>query len=154
MSKEETLKLLKTQVGEEVHVSDWLPMTQERINQFAQATGDFQWIHTDPARAATESPWRSTIAHGYLTLALYPMMRGLVAGEVPYPGVRTVINYGLNKLRFTSAVRVNTRIRARSRLLEAEEFPGGVQMIEEFTVEVEGDRKPALIAEVIMRLYF
>ena len=101
-------------MGQEVHLSDWLAITQQRIDAFADATSDHQWIHVDPARAAAESPWGTTIAHGYLTLSLYPMMRGLVVGETAiYPGVRQVINYGLDKLRFPNAVKVGSRIRVR-----------------------------------------
>ncbi len=146
---------LLAKVGQEVHVSDWLQMTQERINAFAAATGDFQWIHTDPERAAEESPWRRTIAHGYLTMSLYPMLRGIVKEDAPpYPGVRTVINYGLNKLRFTNAVKEGATLRSRTRLLAVEDVSGGLQITEEFTVELEGEKKPACIAEVLMRLYF
>ena len=97
MSIENARAELLAKVGQEVHVSDWMQMTQERINAFAAATGDFQWIHTDPERAAKDSPWRRTIAHGYLTMSLYPLLRGIVNEDTPlYPGVRTVINYGMN----------------------------------------------------------
>jgi acyl dehydratase len=146
-------KLLE-QVGQEVHVSDWVEITQQRINAFADATSDHQWIHVDPVRAARESPWRQTIAHGYLTLSLYPMLRGLVAEQKPYEGVRTVINYGLNKLRFVNAVRSGARLRGRAKLLAIEDFKGGLQMTEEFTAEIEGESKPACVGEVVMRLYF
>ncbi|MDH5273930.1 MAG: MaoC family dehydratase, partial [Gammaproteobacteria bacterium] len=92
---------LQPRIGQEIHRSDWLLVSQQRINEFAQATGDHQWIHTDPVRAARESPWKTTIAHGYLTLSLYPLLRGLVdAGQPLFPGVTRVINYGLDKLRF------------------------------------------------------
>lgn len=146
---------LLAKVGQETHVSDWLEITQERINAFAAATGDFQWIHTQPERAAKESPWRRTIAHGYLTMSLYPMLRGIVdEAKPPYPGVRTVINYGMNKLRFVNAVREGARVRGRTKLLAVDDFKGGLQLTEEFTVELEGETKPALVGEVLMRLYF
>ena len=146
---------LLQQVGQETHASDWLQVTQERINAFAAATGDFQWIHTDPERAAKESPWRKTIAHGYLTLSLYPLLRGIVdEGKPPYEGVRTVINYGLNKLRFVNAVREGSNVRGRSKLVAVDEFKGGLQITEEFTVDIDGETKPALVGEVLMRLYF
>jgi acyl dehydratase len=149
------LAQLSTQVGEELHVSDWFDITQDRVDAFAAATGDHQWIHTDRERAAKESPWRGTIAHGYLTLGLYPMLRGFVeADRPPFPGVRTVVNYGLNKLRFINAVRVGARVRGRARLVGVEEFRGGLQLTEEFTVDIDGEGKPACVAEVIMRLYF
>ncbi len=155
MSQQELLLDLKGRVGEEVHVSDWLEVTQDRINALADATGDHQWIHVDVARAARESPWGSTIAHGYLTLSLYPMLRGLVSsGEPPYPGAKQAINYGLDRLRFPSPVKAGSRVRARCRLLAVEEVAGGLQITEKFTAEVEGQEKPACVAEAIMRLYF
>ena len=155
MSIEAAQALLESKVGQEIHLSDWLEITQERVNAFAQATDDHQWIHTDPERAARESPWRTTIAHGYLTLSLYPALRGLVDTEQQViPGVTTVVNYGLNKLRFTSAVKVGARVRGHTVLRAVEQIKGALQITEEFTVEIEGQSKPAGIAEVIMRLYF
>jgi acyl dehydratase len=149
----ELLAQLTARVGQEVHVSDWLTITQQRIDAFADATSDHQWIHVDPVRAAAESPWGSTIAHGYLTLSLYPMMRGLVGERPIYPGVRQVINYGLDKLRFPNAVKVGSRIRVRCVLARLEAVKGGVQTTEQATFEIETDPKPACIAEAIMRLY-
>jgi len=155
MSSEAALTLLQSKLGQELHVSDWLEITQERINDFARATDDHQWIHTDPERAAKESPWRTTIAHGYLTMSLYPMLRGIVDAEKQMiPGVKTVVNYGLNKLRFTNAIKTGSRVRGHAVLTAVEEIKGAVQITEEFTVEIEGQSKPAAIAEVIMRLYF
>ena len=155
MSAQHALEQLRGRIGQEIHVSDWVPIEQERVNLFAEATGDHQWIHVQPERAARESPWRTTIAHGYLTLALYPMLRGLVAeGRPLFPGVTNVVNYGINKLRFTNAVKVGARVRGRSVLRAAEEFRGGVQIVEEFTVEIEGESKPACVGELVMRLYF
>jgi len=149
------LATLSAAVGREVHVSNWLQVTQQRVNEFAEATGDHQWIHVDHERAVRESPWRTTIAHGYLTLSLYPMLRGLVDSQTPpYPGVRQVINYGLDKLRFPNAVKVGARIRARCTILRVEEIPGALQIAEQYTVEIEGEAKPACVAEAIMRLYF
>jgi acyl dehydratase len=151
----DVLATLQGQVGQEIHRSDWLEVTQARIDAFAAATGDHQWIHTDVARAAAESPYRATIAHGYLTLSLYPLLRGLVdAGAPLFPGVQRVINYGLDKLRFPNAVRAGSRVRARCVLLRAEAVPGGLQMSEQYTVEIEGEAKPACVAEAIMRAYF
>jgi acyl dehydratase len=146
---------LQARVGQEIHLSDWLEVTQERINAFAAATGDHQWIHVDVDRAARESPWKATIAHGYLTLSLYPLLRGLVdAGQPLFPGVRQVMNYGLDRLRFPNAVRSGSRVRARCVLLKVEEVPGGLQLSEQYTVEIEGQPKPACVAEAIMRAYF
>jgi acyl dehydratase len=154
MTQQQVLDSLAARVGEEIHVSDWLLVTQARIDAFAAATGDHQWIHVDPERAARESPWRGTIAHGYLTLSLYPLLRGLVeADRPPLPGVKQVINYGLDRLRFPAAVRAGSRVRARCTLLGAEPFAGGVQVREQYSVEIEGEPKPACVAEAIMRFY-
>ncbi len=155
MTREAALAELKGRIGQETHLSPWLEITQQRVDAFASATGDHQWIHVDPARAAAESPYGGTIAHGYLSLSLYPMLRGLVDARQPvYPGVRNVINYGINKLRFPNAVRVGARIRARSSLVAVDEIEGGLQITETYTVEVEGAAKPACVAELVMRLYF
>jgi len=155
MSLEQAFAVLRGQVGTEVHVSPWIEVTQERVLAFAEATGDHQWIHVDAKRAGQESAYGGTIAHGYLTLSLYPMLRGLVEeGRPPYPGVRNVINYGINKLRFPAAVRVGSRLRLRSALLGVEEVGGGLQLVESGTFEVEGGSKPACVAELLMRLYF
>jgi len=155
MSQQQVLERLQAQVGQEVHVSDWYEVTQARIDAFADATGDHQWIHVDPERAARESPWKATIAHGYLTLSLYPMLRGLVAADRPlFEGVRQVINYGLDKLRFPSAVVAGSRIRAHCVLQKVEPVSGGLQLTEQYTVEIEGQPKPACVAEAIMRAYF
>jgi len=152
---EQAFTALQPRIGQVVHQSDWLTVTQERIDAFASATGDHQWIHVDAERAARESPWKTTIAHGYLTLSLYPLLRGLVQeGKPPFPGVRQMINYGLDKLRFPSAVLSGSRVRAHCVLLEVGEVTGGLQIKEQCTVEIEGQPKPACVAEAIMRLYF
>jgi acyl dehydratase len=146
---------LQGRVGETLHVSPWLQITQERIQAFADATGDQQWIHIDAERAARESPWRAPIAHGYLTLSLYPMLRGLVEGDRPvFPGVRQVVNYGLDRLRFPAAVKVGSRVRVHCVLQRIEEVSGGLQMCEQVTFEIEGEGKPACVADAIMRMYF
>lgn len=131
-------------------------MTQERIDAFAAATGDYQWIHVDAARAALESPWGGTIAHGYLTLSLQIPLRGLVDGARPlFPGVASVVNYGLNRVRFPTAVRAGARIRGRFTLLEAAAVsPSALQITERYVAEVEGGTKPACSADSIMRLIF
>jgi acyl dehydratase len=155
MALANALAELQTQVGKEVHVSDWLEITQAMVNAFGKATGDMQWIHTDPARAKKESPYGGTIAHGYFTLSLYPQLRNLVDESTPiFPGVKNVINYGLNKLRFPAAVPVGSRIRARCELLAATEVKGSIEIVEKYTVEVEGQERPACIAEAIMRLFY
>jgi acyl dehydratase len=155
MSQQQAFDYLHSRLGQEVHVSDWLEITQERIDAFAAATGDHQWIHTDVERAARESPWKSTIAHGYLTLSLYPMLRGLVdAGSPVFPGVRQMVNYGLDRVRFPNAVLSGSRVRARCELLKVESVTGGLQITEQCIVEIEGQAKPACVAEAIMRAYF
>jgi len=155
MSQQAVLASLQARIGQEIHLSDWLEVTQQRINAFADATGDHQWIHTDPARATRESPWKSTIAHGYLTLSLYPLLRGLVDERRPlFPGIKQVINYGLDRLRFPNAVKSGSRVRARCVLLKVEEVTGGLQITEQYTVEIDGEPKPACVAEAIMRAYF
>ncbi len=151
----ETLADLAACVGQEIAVSDWVTITQEMINEFAKATGDHQWIHTNPERAARESPYRTTIAHGYFTLSLYPLMRGLVDESRPlFPSVRSIINYGINKLRFPNAVPVGSRIRIRSKLAGIENIKNSLQLTEEFSVEIEGQVRPGCVAECVMRLYF
>lgn len=155
MSLNDALASLKSRLGQEVHVSDWLTVDQAMITDFANATRDRQWIHVDPRRAAAESPYKATIAHGYLTLSLYPVLRGLVdEGKPIVPGVQRVINYGINKLRFPNAVVSGSRIRARCKLVSAEEAKGSIELVEEYTVEVEGQTRPACVAECVMRLYF
>ncbi len=155
MTAEDVLAELGARVGQEIHVSDWIEVTQDRVDAFAEATGDRQWIHVDPARAARESPYGGPIAHGYFTLSLYPALRGLVdESRPPLPGVKRVINYGINKLRFPNAVRVGARVRARCTLAAIEPIAGGLQSTESVAIEVENEAKPACAAELIMRLYF
>ena len=155
MALSDVLTELEAKIGEEIHVSDWMTVTQELIDQFANATGDKQWIHVDQKRAAAESPYGKTIAHGYLTLSLYPVLRGLVDADEPlFPGVTNVINYGLNKLRFTNAVKVGSKIRAHFTLIGAEEVKNSLQLTEQYSVEIKDQERPACVAECIMRVYF
>jgi acyl dehydratase len=137
-------------VGREVATSDWLAITQERIDKFADAGGDHQWIHVDPARAARESPFGGTIAHGFLTLAV---LSPLLADALEITGKRMGINYGLNRLRFPSPVPAGARVRARFVLGALEPLDGGVQTTWNVTVEREGEAKPALVAEWVTRHY-
>jgi acyl dehydratase len=142
---------LKSLVGQEVAVGDWLEITQERINQFAEATNDHQWIHEDVERCKRESPFGTTIAHGYLTLSLIPHL-SQSSFEIKQP-LRMGINYGSNKVRFTSPVPAGSRVRNRMTLLEVSDVPGGWQVRWQVTVEIEGKDKPACVAEIISRLY-
>lgn len=155
MALADALRGLTARLGQEIHTSEWLTMDQAMINDFATATRDRQWIHVDPARAAVESPYGRTIAHGYLTLSLYPLLRGLVDESTPVvPGVTRVINYGINKLRFPNAVVAGSRVRAHCRLVAVTEVKGSLELVEEYTVEIEGQDRPACVAECVMRLYF
>lgn len=137
-----------TLVGQEIGVSDWLEVTQERVNQFADATGDHQWIHVDVERANKEMG--GPIAHGYLTLSLIPHLAG---GLLRVSGVTRGINYGSDKVRFTNMVRVGKRVRLRQKLLDVQPKSGGLQMKSEYTVEIEGEERPALVAEAITVVY-
>ena len=136
--------------GQEVGVSDWVQIDQDRINTFAEATGDHQWIHVDVERAKKELPGGKTIAHGYLTLSLIPM---LGAEILRVTGVTRGINYGSNKVRFTNMVPVGSRVRARQKLLTVEPKAGGLQMTNEITIEIEGQDRPACVAETISLVY-
>jgi acyl dehydratase len=141
-------KDLTAWVGGEIGVSDWVPVTQERVDKFAEATGDFQWIHVDVERATREMG--GTIAHGYLTLSLIPLLNGTLMEVV---GISRALNYGSDKIRFVNMVKVGKRIRMRSKLLSAEPKAGGLQVKAECTIEIEGESKPACIAETIT-VYF
>lgn len=140
-------------VGRELGVSDWFPVGQELIDEFAHVTGDDQFIHVDPVRAKTESPYGGTIAHGFLTLSLLPVMaRGVVPRTL---GAGARINYGFDKIRFLAPVRAKSRVRARFRLARAEERePGALTLKYEVTVEIEGEPRPALIAEWLSRVHY
>ena len=147
---------LQPQIGQQIHVGSWLEIDQQRIDQFAAVTGDLQWIHTDPQRAAQESPYGSTIAHGYLTLSLLPY---LTESNHPdffqrnYPGMKYRVNYGLNKVRFPAPVKVGSRLRARTLIQSAEEVNQGMQICYLITVDIEGQEKPACVAEFLARVY-
>jgi acyl dehydratase len=145
-----TIEDAQALVGTEVGVSDWVLVDQARINLFADATDDHQWIHVDPDRAARDLPIGSTIAHGYLTLALIP---ALIDNFVEFVGLERIINYGINKARFKAMVPVGSRVRLRAVLNSARKRAGALQLILNCTVEVEGQAKPACVVETI-GLYF
>jgi acyl dehydratase len=145
-----SLNELKNWVGKQLPPSDWQLITQERIDLFAEAGGDDQWIHVDPARAAKESPFGVTIAHGFLTLSL---LSRFFTDTVLIDGVTLSINYGVNKVRFTDPVLVNSKVRAHFTLASLEAFKGGVQIIWNVSMEQEGKERPCLIAEWVSRRY-
>ena len=143
---------LQAAVGTELGVSGWAEITQERIDLFAEATGDRQWIHVDPERARRESPFGATVAHGYLTLSLLP---AFINGVRRFEGVRQSLNYGSNRVRFPAPVIAGSRLRGRVRLREAVETPdGGLRVVYETTVEIEGGERPACVAETIAVHYW
>jgi acyl dehydratase len=141
---------LEARVGEEIGVSDWLAITQDRITQFAEATEDRQWIHVDPTRAATESPFKTTIAHGFLTLSLVSL---LLRNAITITGVRMSINYGSNRVRFVAPVLTGAKVRGRFALAAAEAKDDSIQATWAITVEREGEQKPACVAEWLVRYY-
>jgi acyl dehydratase len=146
----ESLEALSTWVGKEVACSDWLTIDQVRVQKFADATGDQQWIHTDPVRAQRESPYKAAIAHGYLTLSLLPY---LTESCLRIDGVSMSVNYGLDRVRFPAPVRVGQRVRARLTLDRLAPVAGGLQAHWTATVELEQSEKPACVAQLLARYY-
>lgn len=145
-----TLLELSQMVGQEIRVSDWIAIPQERIQLFADATGDRQWIHVDPERCRRDSPFHTTVAHGFLTLSLLPVMMGPLCTPAD---ARATLNYGVNKVRFPAPVPVNSRLRGRSSLLAMESLPNCRQTTWQITVEREGGDKPVCVAELLLRHY-
>jgi acyl dehydratase len=139
-----------THVGEHLGWSAWTTVTQEQVNTFADATGDHQWIHVDPERAK-DGPFGGTIAHGYLTLSMIPV---LMAGMIDVKGVRMGVNYGMNRVRFPSPVHVGHDIRLGATLVEVTEIAGGAQSVVDVTIEERDAAKPSCVAEVVFRIYF
>lgn len=148
---EQALKDLQALVGTEIGVSGWLEITQDRVNAFAEATNDHQFIHVDPDLAA-QTPFGGTIAHGYLTLSLTVALTAEVVMPVGNPLM--AINYGSDRVRFPAPVPVGSRIRAHVAVDEVEEVPGGIQVKRTVTVEIEGQEKPGMVAEALVRLYY
>ena len=145
----ETLAELQHLVGKPLGTSEWMLIDQDRIDRFAQATGDLQWIHTDPARAAA-GPFGATVAHGFLTLSLLP---ALFDTGMQVADVRMGINYGLNTVRFPAPVRVGSRVRGHFVLQSYEPLPGGAQLVVRATIELEGSDKPACVADTVSRRF-
>ena len=141
---------MKEKVGTHLGYSDWLTVTQQQVDLFADATGDHQWIHVDPERAKKESPFGGPIAHGYLTLSLAPV---LLSQVYSVSGTSMGLNYGLNRVRFPTPVPVGSRLRLGATLQAIEEIPGGAQVVVAMTFEVEGQEKPACVAEAVYRFY-
>lgn len=147
----ESPESLKDLTGKEIGVTDWVRITQERITQFADSTGDQQWIHVDRERAARESPYGTTIAHGFLTLSL---LSQFVRQTIEIRGFRMAVNYGLNRVRFPAAVRSESSVRARVALQSLKEFPEGVETTWLVTLECQDSEKPCCVAEWITRYYY
>ncbi len=141
----------KALVGSELGVSDWLTIDQQRINDFADVTGDHQWIHVDVDRATSQSPYKAPIAHGFLTLSLVP---ALSKDNFRVENAKLAINYGLNKVRFLNAVPVDSRIRVRSELADATAKGDAVDLTVKHTIEIDGVDKPAAVAEMIVRVVY
>ena len=147
----ESIEDAKALEGEEVGLSDWVVVDQHRIDQFAEATADYQWIHVDTERAAKEMPNGKTIAHGYLTLALIPALTG---DFVEVKNLERAINFGLNKVRFITPVPVGAKLRGRATVMQARRRAGALMLTSEVRIEVEGERKPACIAETLGMYFF
>jgi len=156
MAIQELIRKYEETLGKVIHTGPWVEITQQRINQFAEVTGDVQWIHTDPERAAKESPYGATVAHGYLTLSMLPF---LTQSNHPdffkknYPGMKMRVNYGLNKVRFPSPVICGSMVRAVTVPQQVRQVGDAVEIVYLLTVEIEGQGKPACVAEYIARLY-
>ena len=149
MKRFKTLAELQALVGQDIATSEWITVDQQRINLFADATGDHQWIHVDPARAAA-GPFGTTVAHGFLTLSLLPEMS---ASAFDIDESTMGVNYGLNRVRFPAPVPVDSRLRGHFKLLSFEPIAGGAQMVVEVTMEREGGTKPVCVAESIVRRF-
>jgi acyl dehydratase len=146
---------LSQKIGEELHVGDWVTIDQERVDAFGKVTEDMQWIHVNPERAKEDSPFKSTIAHGFLTLALLPRLTDAVDPDKPqFPTAKVTVNMGLNSVKFPYPVRVGSKIRARSSLLKVQPIQKGLEVTREIKVQIDGVRRPACVAESVIRLYF
>lgn len=146
---------LSEKIGQVIHVGDWIHVDQERINQFGLVTEDMQWIHTDPERAAVESPFKTTIAHGFLTLALLPKLTDSVNPENNlFPTAKMVVNIGLNQVRFPYPVKSGNNLRASSTLTKVTPIKKGLEIEREIKVEIEGVRRPAAVVVSVIQLHF
>ncbi len=152
---EKTYKSLLEKLDKVTFVGEWYLVNQECIDQFAEVTGDNQWIHTDPIRAAKESPFKATIAHGFLTLSLIPKLTNSVdLDNNPYPEAKMAINFGLNQVRFPYPVKAGTRVRASIKLVDLVPMKRSIEVVNEVSIEVENSKRLACVAETVLRLYF
>jgi acyl dehydratase len=152
---EKTYKSLLEKMDTETFLGEWHLVGQECIDQFAEVTGDKQWIHTDPLRAAKESPFKSTIAHGFLTLSLIPKLTNSVnIDNNPYPEAKMVINFGLNQVRFPYPVKAGSRVRASIKLIKLVPMKRSIEVVNEVSIEVENSKRLGCVAETVLRLYF
>ena len=146
---------LKEKLGQETFEGEWETIDQNRNDQFAEVTGDKQWIHTDPVRANIESPFKSTIVHGFLTLSLIPKLTDTISSSKNLiPEAKMVVNYGLNQVRFPYPVRSGSRVRARTRIVGVQPKNNSIELINEISIEVEDRKRYACVAETVFRLYF
>lgn len=152
---EKTYKNLLEKIDTVTFIGEWHSVEQECIDQFSEVTGDKQWIHTDPVRAAKESPFKATIAHGFLTLSLIPKLTNSVEMDNnPYPEAKMVINFGLNQVRFPYPVKAGTRVRASIKLVNLVPMKRSIEVVNEVSIEVENSKRLACVAETVLRLYF
>lgn len=152
---EKLMNELNETLGEVIHVGQWLTVDQDRINAFADVTEDHQWIHTDPERAAEESPFKTTIAHGFLTLSLLSVLTDSVDPDnQKFPTAKMTVNVGLNQVRFPYPVKAGNRVRASTRIQSVTPIKRGLEIVQELTIEIEGVRRPGCVAESVIRLHF
>ena len=156
MAVDDLVEEITKKLGEETRLSDWLNVGQSMIQGFADVTKDHQWIHVDVDRSTKESPFGSTVAHGFLTLSLIPHLGGMVdATEPAYPGLKLAVNYGLNRVRFQNPVTAGSNVRTRTKLVGVDKINDECfQVVGEVTIEIEGKEKPACVAEMVSRYYF
>lgn len=151
----QAMTVLEKKIGVETFVGEWETISQDRINQFATLTDDKQWIHTDPEKAKVESPFKTTIAHGFLTLAMIPKLTESIQNKDDiYPDAKLIVNYGLNQVRFPFSVRSGSKIRARSKLIQLTPMKKSIELVNEVSIEVENKKRFACVAETVLRLYF
>jgi acyl dehydratase len=141
-------------IGKEIFVGDWEIIDQNRINNFAEVTGDKQWIHINPLKARKESPFKSTIAHGFLTLSMIPSLTESLQSKKLYSDSKLIVNYGLNQVRFPYPVRSNSKIRGRVKLVSATPLKNSIEVVNEISIEVEGKKRFGCVAETVLRLYY